>query len=151
MLQDGRTHPAFPPDWVLPLSWVLPVDRRMCISWMSPWEAAWFSLGDLRPTSSFAEVKALVGQFCRGVACDVGQCDIVSSLPEARGEILILMMDNVNLTDHVSFALNIRSLAPNVWSVFSVESITWILWTNLIHGPVLLHNLDFSLPLYHLH
>lgn len=64
----------------------------------------------------------------RDVAPDVGQRDIVSSLPGARGEILSLSgiamylvnilkrksMDDVNLvTDHVSFfALNVRKLSP---------------------------------------
>ena len=60
----------------------------VCISWMSLWEAPWFTLGDLRPASSFAEVKALGGQFCMDLACDVGQGDLVYSLPEFRGEIL---------------------------------------------------------------
>lgn len=67
-------------------------------------------------------------EFCRDIAPDVGQRDTVSSLPEARGEILSLSgialclvnilkhksMDEVSLvTDRVSFfALNVKKLGP---------------------------------------
>lgn len=60
----------------------------MCSSWMPPWEAPPLTSGGLRPASSFAEVKALGGQFCRDLACDVGQGDLAYSLPEFKGEIL---------------------------------------------------------------
>lgn len=102
------------------------------------------------------KVEVLCGQkeLCRDVAPDVGHCEILSSLLEARGEILFhrkshvsresskhKSMDDVSLvTDHISFfALNVRKLSPEcmVHLQYRVPSFAFLKylnsWTNFPH------------------
>lgn len=102
------------------------------------------------------KVEALLGQkeFCRDVAPAVGHCDMLSSLPEARGDILSQdkpcvswIPQNIKYgwcqSRNWSYFLLCFKCQDNVWSVSSVESHHLHFLTNLIPGLVLLYNLDF--------